>query len=148
MGKVMLSLISVEILGVIMLGMAILCVKIPDVTVACVEIVCVTVACVAVARRGNSGHVQGRSRIHVGRRDDSAWRERGVLDDISDRSRRRRGTTPIVLYDENSTEEHKSNPSRIHQHPRTSVSSQQQRQRLQEQQRKRRRDKYATRRDR
>ncbi|CAH0491346.1 unnamed protein product [Peronospora farinosa] len=77
-------------------------------------------------------------------RDKSVRREGSILEDISDRGRRRKGiTTPIVLYDENSTEEeHKSNSSKIQNRSRPAQSSSQ-RQQYQEQQQQRRRDKYS-----
>ncbi|ETK89472.1 hypothetical protein F441_06644 [Phytophthora nicotianae CJ01A1] len=84
-------------------------------------------------------------------------RNNAPLDDISDRGRYRRGTTPVVLYEEDSMEEYQTNSSRKnHSQRRTSQrhrpSSQQHRhQRHRESlqlQRISRRDKYATRRDR
>ncbi|KAL3668095.1 hypothetical protein V7S43_006959 [Phytophthora oleae] len=96
-----------------------------------------------------------------GRRDngpqDNTQRSRrdNALDDISDRGRHRRGTTPVVLYEQDSIEEHKTNSSR--KYPRQPSLQQQQRQPSQQRQqsqqgpsqpRRARRDKYATRRDR
>ncbi|CAI5733014.1 unnamed protein product [Peronospora destructor] len=72
--------------------------------------------------RGNSGS-RGGNHVHSSRRDNSVRREGSILEDISGRRRRRKGTTPIVLYDENSTEECKSNSSRIHNHSRTVIST-------------------------
>ncbi|KAF4042181.1 hypothetical protein GN244_ATG05548 [Phytophthora infestans] len=100
-----------------------------------------------------------RGRRHIAPLDHSQRRRRdnGPLDDISDRGRYRRGTTPVVLYEEDSVDEYETNSSRKNQsHRRTSQrqrpSTQQHRHHRHreslEQQRTSRRDKYATRRDR
>ncbi|KAG3116823.1 hypothetical protein PI124_g4023 [Phytophthora idaei] len=98
-------------------------------------------------RRNNAplGNIQRRNR------------DNAPLDDISGRGRYRRGTTPVVLYEEDSIEEYKTNSSRKnHPQRRTSQrqrqpSQQHRHQRHREslqQQRVSRRDKCATRQDR
>ncbi|GMF25690.1 unnamed protein product [Phytophthora lilii] len=79
-------------------------------------------------------------------------RRDNALEDISERGHRRTGTTPIVLYEQNSIEERKTNSSR-RQQPQSrrqpsQSHSQRPQQQQQQQQRMSRRDIYATRRDR
>ncbi|KAG7391343.1 hypothetical protein PHYPSEUDO_005292 [Phytophthora pseudosyringae] len=112
-------------------------------------------------RRGNAavGNAQR------GRRDNApvgdslrGRRDIAPLDDISERGRRRRGTTPVVLYEQDSIEEYKTNSSSKHQQQRQpsrrqrQPSQQQQQQQRQreppQQERMSRRDKYATRQNR
>ncbi|KAI9921201.1 hypothetical protein PsorP6_002109 [Peronosclerospora sorghi] len=90
----------------------------------------------------------GSRRGYTSRRENAPRRDPSVLDDISDRGRRREGTTPIVLYEEESMEENKTSSNRKQLPTRSlSPSQQPQRQRPQEQQH-RRREKYRSRRDR
>ncbi|CAI5739913.1 unnamed protein product [Hyaloperonospora brassicae] len=93
-----------------------------------------------------------------GHYDRSLRRDLGTLEDISDRGRHRAGTTPIVLYDEDSIEDqhhssrkHRARPPRPHPPPfqQHDVHPQAQQQHQQQQQQQRRRDKdSASRRDR
>ncbi|GMF17291.1 unnamed protein product [Phytophthora fragariaefolia] len=76
------------------------------------------------------------------------YREHNALDDISEQGRRRKGTTPVVLYDQNSIEERKTNSSRRQQPQSQRRQPHQHQQQQQQQERMSRRDKYATRRDR
>lgn len=72
---------------------------------------------------------------------------------VSERGRNRRGTSPVVLYEQDSFEERKSSPGRkIYQNRRTSLRQRQHSPRMrhhrqQESQHQRRRDMHATRRD-